>query len=129
MTTKELLNYLTHTEDIIPKGCYPIVKIINSKNEDFKPIYYIIGVDFFINRIDMCPVYTGKYNDGDDNTLQFSEISREQLMNIFINMRIKKIDIDRQIQWYDARNMIFLDITSIIFDTMRNQILIDLIEV
>lgn len=129
MTVKGLLDFLVNTEQIIPTNSYPIIRIINSRNERFKPIYYIVGIDYEDNKIIMYPKFTGPANNGKDEYLYIPEITREHLIHLLNDTSIQPLEQDKKLQWYNCKSDVFFDVAGVIFDKEKNQIIIDLIVV
>lgn len=129
MTVKGLLDFLVSTEQVIPTDSYPIVRIINSGNKRFKPIYYIIGIDYDNNKIIMYPKFTGPAYNGKDKYLYIPETTRERLIGLLTDTDIKPLEMDKKLQWYSGKGDVFFDVAGISFDKEKNQIIIDLTEV
>ena len=128
MTVKGLLD-LVSTEQVIPVQYLPIVRIINSGNQRFKPIYYIVGIDYDDNKIIMYPKFTGPAYNGKDKYLYIPETTRECLIGLLTDTDIKPLEMDKKLQWYSGKGDVFFDVAGISFDKEKNQIIIDLIEV
>ena len=129
MTVKGLLDFLASTEQTIPVQYFPIVRVINSGNQRFKPIYYIVGVNYEDNKIIMYPKFTGPANNGKDKCLYIPETTRERLIGLLTDTDIKPLEMDKKLRWYSGKGDVFFDVAGISFDKEKNQIIIDLIEV
>lgn len=129
MTVKGLLDFLASTEQTIPVQYFPIVRIINSGNQRFKPIYYIVGVNYEDNKIIMYPKFTGPAYNEKDKYLYIPETTRERLIGLLTDTDIKPLEMDKKLQWYSGKGDVFFDVAGISFDKEKNQIIIDLIEV
>ena len=125
MTVKGLLDFLVNTEQVIPTNSYPIVRIINSGNKKFKPIYYIVGIDYGDNKIIMYPKYTGPAYNGNDEYLHIPEITREHLIHLLNDISIQPLEQDKKLRWYSCKRDVFFDVAGVIFDKEKNQIIID----
>lgn len=129
MTVKGLLDFLVNTKQVIPTASHPIVRIINSGNKRFKPIYYIVGIDYEDNIIIMYPKFTGPANNGKDKCLYIPEITREHLILLLNDTSIQPLEQDKKLRWYSGKGDVFFDVAGVIFDKEKNQIIIDLTEV
>lgn len=129
MTVKGLLDFLVSTEQVIPVQYLPIVRIINSGNQRFKPIYYIVGVNYEDNKIIMYPKFTGPAYNNKDKYLYIPEITRDKLIELLIDTSIKSLEQDKKLRWYSGKGDVFFDVAGVNFDKEKNQIIIDLTEV
>lgn len=124
MTVKGLLDFLVSTEQVMPKGSYPIIRIIDSENKRYAPIYYIIGIDYDNNTILIHPKFTGRAYDGKDDYLYMPETTREHLIHLLTNTEIKPLKMDKTLYWFNDK--LPFGIAGISFNAEEKQIIIDL---